>query len=68
MNDTIDLSKSYHDGVRKSCPNCSRKAGRVVYLEPSSFGMRIDDKTGHELMQSWCNDCRSKAAHTEPTP
>ncbi len=63
----LDLSKSHYDGARKSCPECSRKAGQIVYLEPESFGTRIDTKTGETIMQSWCHDCR-RTSRTPETP
>lgn len=43
---------------RKSCPNCSAKAGRIVYREPYEFGLRMMP-SGELHFQSWCNDCRS---------
>ena len=59
MSTEPDLSKSHYDGTRKSCPECSRKAGRLVFRERESLGTRIDERTGEGILQSWCHGCRS---------
>lgn len=52
-----DLSRSHYDGQRKSCPSCSRKAGRLVFHPIDEYGRRIDK--GVDRIQPWCTPCRS---------
>ncbi len=55
-----DLSKSHW---LKSCPECSRKAGQVVYKKyPEDFGESEAESRQtqtHRGSQSWCSECRS---------
>lgn len=41
----------------KSCPKCSQNAGKHVFYEYGSFGMR-HMQTGKYIVQSWCPRCR----------
>ena len=44
------------DRTRKSCPECSARAGRLVFKPcPEAFGTR------DVRPQSWCNECRTQA-------
>jgi len=54
----------------KSCPNCSRKAGVVVYKRwPDEFGVsearRGSKSTG---TQSWCSKCRREQLKEKRIP
>ena len=58
------LSRSVYRGpanAMKSCPNCSKKAGRHVFYSADSFGNRTM-ADGHVIIQSWCGPCRSDDA------
>ncbi len=57
-------SMTTDDSAFKSCPECSREAGRHVYRpSPAEFGMR--NNGGRIMIQSWCQHCRAK---TPPPP
>jgi hypothetical protein len=61
----FDLTKSHW---MKSCPECSRKAGRVVFLPyPEAFGESEKRETQqHKGAQSWCTKCRHRGREHDP--
>lgn len=48
-----NLTKSKHG---KSCPECSRRAGRLIFKLYEDFGLR--KVRGMTVLQSWCKACR----------
>lgn len=46
----------------KSCPKCSQNAGKHVFYEYGAFGMRHMQKTGKDIVQSWCPGCRPQSS------
>ena len=50
------LARSVYQGEFKSCPQCSRAAGRHAYYPLAEFGERYVD--GKDIPQSWCPECR----------
>lgn len=56
LRDAITLERD--DGVLKSCPECSGRAGRHVFYREDDFGTR-DMGDGRVIPQSWCPTCRS---------
>lgn len=52
-----DLNKSHW---KKSCPECSRKTGVVVYKDyPEAFG-QSEKRITRDNAQSWCVACRKE--------
>ena len=41
----------------KTCPECSRRAGKLVWYALEEFSYRTVG-TGHAIPQSWCSPCR----------
>jgi hypothetical protein len=54
----MDLNKSHW---QKSCPNCSRKVGTVVFKPyPEAFGQSEKREHTRDNAQSWCTECRAE--------
>jgi len=57
-NNEPNLDRSHYnaDRTEKSCPQCSRKANRLVFRPLAAFGWRTVG--GREYIQPWCTKCR----------